>query len=49
VWLGQFLSQRLGDRSRNALGGFDLVQGITVALEDSDLLSVQAENVIPVG
>jgi hypothetical protein len=49
VWLGQFFSQRLGDRPRDTLGRFDLVQSITVALEELDLLSVQAENVITVG
>jgi hypothetical protein len=49
VWLGQFLSQRLGYRPRDALVRFDLVQGITVALEELDRLSAQAENVMAIG
>ena len=49
MWLGQIFAQRLGDRPRDALGRLDLVQGITVTLEELDLLSVQAEDLIAVG
>jgi hypothetical protein len=49
VRLGQFLSQRRGNRARHTLGQFDLVQSVAVALKELDLMLAEPEHLVAVG
>jgi len=48
MWLGDFFPQRADQCSRDARSQINLVENITVALKQLDLLSAQGENLIAV-